>query len=169
MAYSCRSTATYAEGRGNSFRRASIYRTHQVDQPRQGRHRIQFVIGQNFGRLLRIYDASGNKWRLRPDGKYCVADSPGTGDTSSGAGTRSLCGKGFRVRFAASLAQELIEARDEKRLMRFRKVLAAFELLIVDGLDFVRSSKNRRRPCARGLQPMLRTSSHLGNQQRGFQ
>jgi DNA replication protein DnaC len=39
----------------------------------------------------------------------------------------AACQKGFRVRFttAASLAHELIEARDERRLMRFQKCYPA--------------------------------------------
>jgi probable HAF family extracellular repeat protein len=43
------------------------------------------------------------------------------------------------VRFttAASLVHELIEARDEKRLLRYQKNLARQELLIVDELGFV--------------------------------
>ncbi len=51
--------------------------------------------------------------------------------------------KGFRVRFttAAALAHELIEARDEKRLLRHQKQLAREELLIVDELGFVPLSK----------------------------
>lgn len=51
--------------------------------------------------------------------------------------------KGFRVRFttAASLAHELIEAKDERRLMRFQKLLSSFELLIIDELGFVPLSK----------------------------
>jgi len=55
----------------------------------------------------------------------------------------AACQKGFRVRFttAASLAHELIEARDERRLMRFQKMLASFELLIMDELGFVPLSK----------------------------
>jgi len=46
----------------------------------------------------------------------------------------AACQKGFRVRFttAASLAHELIEAKDERRLMRFQKLLSSFELLIID-------------------------------------
>jgi DNA replication protein DnaC len=51
----------------------------------------------------------------------------------------AACQKGYRVRFttAASLVHELMEARDEKRLLRFQKHLASFELLIVDELGFV--------------------------------
>jgi DNA replication protein DnaC len=47
------------------------------------------------------------------------------------------------VRFttAAGLVHELIEARDEKRLLRYQKNLARQELLIVDELGFVPLSK----------------------------
>lgn len=55
----------------------------------------------------------------------------------------AACQRGFRVRFttAASLAHELIEAKDERRLMRFQKMLSSFELLIIDELGFVPLSK----------------------------
>ena len=38
--------------------------------------------------------------------------------------------------------RELIEAKDEKRLLRYQKQLAAFDLLIVDELGFVPLSKS---------------------------
>lgn len=55
----------------------------------------------------------------------------------------AACQQGFRVRFttAAGLVHELIEARDEKRLLRYQKNLARQELLIVDELGFVPLSK----------------------------
>jgi len=55
----------------------------------------------------------------------------------------AACQQGFRVRFttAASLVHELIEAKDERRLLRFQKNLARQELLIVDELGFVPLSK----------------------------
>jgi len=40
------------------------------------------------------------------------------------------------------MVHELIEARDEKRLLRFQKQLASYELLIVDELGFVPLSKS---------------------------
>src|SRR4030095_7096782 len=51
--------------------------------------------------------------------------------------------RGHRVRFttAAALVHELMEARDEKRLLRFQKQMASYELLIVDELGFVPLSK----------------------------
>ena len=55
----------------------------------------------------------------------------------------AACQQGFRVRFTttAALVHELIEARDEKRLLRFQKNLIRQELLIVDELGFVPLSK----------------------------
>jgi DNA replication protein DnaC len=41
----------------------------------------------------------------------------------------------------AALVSELIEARDEKKLLRFQKQIASYELLIVDELGFVPLSK----------------------------
>jgi len=55
----------------------------------------------------------------------------------------AACQKGYKVRFttAASLVHELIEAKDEKRLLRYQKQMASHELLIVDELGFVPLSK----------------------------
>ena len=55
----------------------------------------------------------------------------------------AACQKGYRVRFttAAAMVHELIEARDEKRLLRYQKQMAAYELQIVDELGFVPLSK----------------------------
>ena len=48
----------------------------------------------------------------------------------------AACQKGYRVRFttAAALVNELLEARDEKRLLRVQRQLAKQDLLIVDEL-----------------------------------
>jgi DNA replication protein DnaC len=55
----------------------------------------------------------------------------------------AACQKGYRVRFttAAAMVHELIEAKDEKRLLRYQKQMAAYDLLIVDELGFVPLSK----------------------------
>jgi DNA replication protein DnaC len=55
----------------------------------------------------------------------------------------TACQRGHRVRFttAAALVHELMEARDEKKLLRYQKQIAAYELLIVDELGFVPLSK----------------------------
>ena len=80
------------------------------------------------------------------DQRECVLalGNSGTGKTHIALAIGlAACQKGYRVRFttAASLVHELMEARDEKRLLRFQKQLASFELLIVDELGFVPLSK----------------------------
>jgi len=55
----------------------------------------------------------------------------------------AACQRGIRTRFAAAAAivHELIEARDEKRLLRLQKQMASVELLIIDELGFVPLSR----------------------------
>jgi DNA replication protein DnaC len=55
----------------------------------------------------------------------------------------TACQRGHRVRFttAAALVHELMEARGEKKLLRYQKQIAGYELLIVDELGFVPLSK----------------------------
>jgi chromosomal replication initiation ATPase DnaA len=55
----------------------------------------------------------------------------------------AACQRGHRVRFTttAALVSELIEARHEKKLLRFQKQIASYELLSVDELGFVPLSK----------------------------
>lgn len=68
----------------------------------------------------------------------------GTGKTHVAIGLGlAACQKGLKVGFttAASLVHELIEARDEKRLLRMQRQLASYKLLIVDELGFVPLSK----------------------------
>ena len=69
----------------------------------------------------------------------------GTGKTHIGLALGLVaCQQGYRVRFttAAALVHELLEAQDEKRLLRFQKQLAKQDLLIVDELGFVPLSKS---------------------------
>ena len=51
----------------------------------------------------------------------------------------AACQKGLAVGFttAAALVHELIEARDDKRLLRLQRQLAACQLLIIDELGYV--------------------------------
>jgi DNA replication protein DnaC len=55
----------------------------------------------------------------------------------------AACQRGHRVRFTttAALVSELIEARDDEKLLRFQKQIVSYELLIVDELGFVPLSK----------------------------
>ena len=64
----------------------------------------------------------------------------GTGKTHVALGLGlAACQKGLTVGFttAAALVHELIEARDERRLLRLQKQLAAYRLLIIDELGYV--------------------------------
>ena len=59
----------------------------------------------------------------------------------------AACQKGMSVSFttAAALVNELMEARDERRLLRVQKQIAAVKLLIIDELGFVPPVQDRRR------------------------
>jgi chromosomal replication initiation ATPase DnaA len=75
---------------------------------------------------------------------HYVTDSSGTGKTHVALALGlAACQRGHRVRFTttAALVSELIEARDDKKLLRFQKQIASYELLIVDELGFVPLSK----------------------------
>ena len=64
----------------------------------------------------------------------------GTGKTHVALGLGlAACQKGLSVSFttAAALVHELIEARDEKRLLRLQRQLAKVKLLIIDELGYV--------------------------------
>jgi DNA replication protein DnaC len=64
----------------------------------------------------------------------------GTGKTHVALGLGlAACQKGLAVGFttAAALVHELLEARDERRLLRLQKQLAAYKLLIIDELGYV--------------------------------
>jgi DNA replication protein DnaC len=68
----------------------------------------------------------------------------GTGKThvASGIGL-AACQRGIKTRFvtAAAIVHEMIEAQDDKRLLRLQRQLAGCELLIIDELGFVPLSK----------------------------
>jgi DNA replication protein DnaC len=64
----------------------------------------------------------------------------GTGKTHVALGLGlAACQKGLSVGFAtaAGLVHELLEARDEKRLVRLQRQLAGYKLLIIDELGYV--------------------------------
>ncbi|MDQ2630487.1 MAG: IS21-like element helper ATPase IstB [Actinomycetota bacterium] len=64
----------------------------------------------------------------------------GTGKTHLALGLGlAACQKGLAVGFttAAALVHELLEARDERRLLRLQRQLEAYKLLIVDELGYV--------------------------------
>ena len=64
----------------------------------------------------------------------------GTGKTHIALGLGlAACQKGLAVGFitASALVHELMEAADDKRLLRFQKKLAKYKLLIIDELGYV--------------------------------
>ena len=77
----------------------------------------------------------------------------GTGKTdTSGLGLGlAACQKGLSIRFytAAALVHELLEARDEKRLLRLQRQLAGYKLLIIDELGYVPLSRPAPSCCLR--------------------
>ena len=79
----------------------------------------------------------------RKDNVIALGNS-GTGKTHVALGLGlAACQKGLSVGFttAAALVHELIEARDERRLLNLQRKLARLKLLIVDELGFVPLSK----------------------------
>ena len=83
----------------------------------------------------------------------------------------AACQKGYRVRFttAAALVNELLEARDDKRLLRLQKQLAKQDLLIVDELGYVPLSKTGAELAVRDLLPALRASIDAGDLESALQ
>ena len=78
------------------------------------------------------------------EGDFIGSLVSGTGKTHIALGLGlAACQKGLSVGFitAAALVHELMEAGDEKRLLRFQKQLAKYQLLIIDELGFVPLSK----------------------------
>ena len=76
----------------------------------------------------------------------------------------AACQRGLSVGFttAAALVDELMEARDERRLLNLQRQLSRLNLLIIDELGFV---PHRRGTPLRGLQPALRAGLHPGHHQ----
>lgn len=83
------------------------------------------------------------EWIERRENTIALGPS-GTGKTHIAIGLgMAACQKGLSVGFttAAALVSEMIEARDERRLLRFQKQMASYKLLIIDELGFVPLSK----------------------------
>ena len=79
---------------------------------------------------------------LSPSGR--PGGPSGTGKTHVALGLGlAACQKGLSVGFtvAAALVHALMEARDERRLLRLQKSMADHKLLIIDELGFVPMSK----------------------------
>ncbi|MBT9373406.1 IS21-like element helper ATPase IstB [Rhizobium sp. CSW-27] len=92
---------------------------------------------------MQVLDLARCEWIERRENVIALGPS-GTGKTHVALGLGlAACQKGLSVGFttAAALVSEMMEARDERRLIRFQKQMAAYKLLIIDELGFVPLSK----------------------------
>jgi DNA replication protein DnaC len=86
-----------------------------------------------------VLELARSEYVARRENIIAIGNS-GTGKTHIALGLGlAACQKGLSVGFvtAAALVHELIEARDEKRLLRLQRQLAAHKLLIIDELGYV--------------------------------
>ena len=86
-----------------------------------------------------VLELARSEYVSRRENIIAVGNS-GTGKTHIVLGLGlAACQKGLSVGFttAAALVHELIEARDEKRLLRLQRQLTTYKLLIIDELGYV--------------------------------
>lgn len=92
---------------------------------------------------MMVLDLARCDWIERRENVIALGPS-GTGKTHVALGLGlAACQKGMTVSFttAAALVNELMEERDERRLLRVQKQMANVKLLIIDELGFVPLSK----------------------------
>jgi len=92
---------------------------------------------------MQVLELARCDWIERRENVIALGPS-GTGKTHVALGLGlAACQKGMSVSFttAAALVDEVMEARDERRLLRVQKQMAAVKLLIIDELGFVPLSK----------------------------
>ncbi|PKQ10531.1 MAG: AAA family ATPase [Alphaproteobacteria bacterium HGW-Alphaproteobacteria-1] len=92
---------------------------------------------------MQVLELARGEWIERRENVIALGPS-GTGKTHIALGLGlSACQKGLSVGFvtAAALVHELMEARDERRLLRLQKQMVSHKLLIIDELGFVPLSK----------------------------
>ena len=92
---------------------------------------------------MQVLELARCEWIERRENVIALGPS-GTGKTHVALGLGlAACQKGMAVGFttAAALVNELMEAHDERRLLRVQKQMAGVKLLIIDELGFVPLSK----------------------------
>ena len=92
---------------------------------------------------MQVLELARCEWVERRENVIALGPS-GTGKTHIALGLGlSACQKGLSVGFvtAAALVHELMEARDERRLLRLQKQMVSHKLLIIDELGFAPLSK----------------------------
>lgn len=99
---------------------------------------FEFLALPSLNKAL-VLELARSEYVVRRENIIAVGNS-GTGKTHIALGLGlAACQKGLSVGFttAAALVHELIEARDEKRLLRLQRQVAAYKLLIIDELGYV--------------------------------
>jgi DNA replication protein DnaC len=124
-------------------RRATERRIHAAKFPvTKSLDTFDFLAMPSLNKKL-VLELARCEWIGRRENALALGNS-GTGKTHMALALGlAACQQGVRVRFttAAALVHELMEARDEKRLLRYQRQLIKQELLIVDELGFVPLSK----------------------------
>ena len=103
---------------------------------------FDFLALPSLNKML-VLELARSDYIERRENIIAVGNS-GTGKSHVALGLGlAACQKGLSVGFitASALVHELLEARDEKRLLRFQRQLAGYKLLIIDELGFVPLSK----------------------------
>jgi DNA replication protein DnaC len=99
---------------------------------------FDFTAIPSLNKML-VLELARCKYILRRDNIIALGNS-GTGKTHVALALGlAACQKGFTVTFttAASLVSQLLEARDERRLLKLQRDLASVKLLIIDELGYV--------------------------------
>jgi DNA replication protein DnaC len=92
---------------------------------------------------MQVLELARCEWIERRENVIALGPS-GTGKTHVALGLGlAACQRGLAVGFttAAALVSEMMEARDDRRLLRFQKQMATYKLLIIDELGFVPLSR----------------------------
>jgi DNA replication protein DnaC len=99
---------------------------------------FDFAVLPSLNKTL-VLELARSEYVARRENIIALGNS-GTGKTHIALGLGlAACQKGLSVGFitAATLVNELHEARDEKRLLRLQRQLAGYKLLIIDELGYV--------------------------------
>lgn len=99
---------------------------------------FDFTAIPSLNKML-VLELARSEYILRRENVIALGNS-GTGKTQVALGLGvAACQKGFTVAVttAALLVNQLMEARDERRLLELQRELAAVKLLIVDELGYV--------------------------------
>lgn len=103
---------------------------------------FDFKVIPSLNKMM-VLDLARCEWIERKENVIALGPS-GTGKTHVALGLGlAACQKGMPTAFvtAAALVHEMMEARDEKRLLQLQRKLAKVKLLIIDELGFVPLSK----------------------------